>query len=197
MNTLLTPLLSFVLLYKYVALFLIVYSGAIIVPFPVNAMLLAVGAFASQGYFSFSGSVAVAVIANTLGDLTDYASTRKWGDWIIRKLRINRVAFFEHLAEEFRTDAAITVFMTRFTGSMSSIANFLAGLVKVPLKTFFFYDLIGNIIEPSVALTIGYVVGNYWDDFSGFFGIVTGIVAVSVVIFVLLRIRRRIAKKYS
>ena len=196
MESLLAPLLSFLLLYRYVALFVIVYSGAILIPWPVNAMLLAVGAFSSEGYFSFWISLAVAVIANTLGDLTDYGITRKYGEVVIRALRLNRVRFFDQVREELRTDAAITVFITRFAGSLSSVTNFLAGLVAVRLKTFFVYDLLGNIIEPFAALFIGYLVGDYWSDFSNFFALLAAIFAVGIVIFVLLRIHRRITRKY-
>jgi membrane protein DedA with SNARE-associated domain len=197
MDFYLGSLLSYVLLYKYVALFVIVYLGAVIVPWPVNAMLTAVGAFSSQGYFNFWIALAVAVIANTLGDCTDYGITRIWGDWVIKKLRIDRVRFFVRLREELRTDAAITVFTTRFAGSLSSITNFLAGWADVPFGLFLFYDFLGNFIEPGAALLIGYAVGNYWSDFSGFFGTVTAIVAVSVVIFVLVRMQRRMLKKYG
>src|SRR5271170_7278391 len=118
MDSLLTPLLSYLLLYKYVALFIIVYTGAIMIPFPVNAMLLALGAFASQGYFSFWISLMVAVTANTLGDLTDYGVARKYGEWVIHKLHFDKVRFFTRLKEELRTDAAVTVFTTRFAGSL-------------------------------------------------------------------------------
>jgi len=196
MESLLAPLLSFLLLYRYVALFVIVYSGAILIPWPVNAMLLAVGAFSSEGYFSFWISLAIAVIANTLGDLTDYGITRKYGEVVIRALRLNRVRFFDQVQEELRTDAAITVFTTRFAGSLSSVTNFLAGLVAVRLKTFFVYDLLGNIIEPFAALFIGYLVGDYWSDFSNLFTLIAAIVAVGIIIFVLLRIHRRITRKY-
>jgi membrane protein DedA with SNARE-associated domain len=197
MDPLLTPLLSYVLLYKYIAIFVIVYAGAIILPIPVNAMLLALGAFASQGYFNFWGSFAVAVIANCLGDLTDYGITRKYGERVIRRFNIDKVPFFIGLKDELRTDAAVTVFVTRFAGSLSSITNFLAGLVRVPFKTFFFYDLLGNIIEPGAALTIGYAVGNYWSEFPNLLSIFAGIAATGILFFVLWRIYRRMTKKYS
>lgn len=196
MDSLLSPLLSYLLLYKYVALFIIVYTGAIIVPFPVNAMLLALGAFASQGYFSFWTSLLVAVSANTLGDLTDYSIARKYGEWVIHKLRFDKVRFFVRLKEELRTDAAITVFVTRFAGSMSSISNFLAGWVQVPFMTFFTFDLLGNIIEPGVALSLGYLVGNYWSDFSNLLSIIAGIAAVCIILFILLRMYRKMEAKY-
>ncbi len=193
----LAALLSFLLLYKYIALFAIVYITAVLVPLPTNTMLLAVGAFSSQGYFNFWISLAAAVVANTLGDLTGYAVTRRYGERVIHALKLNRLRFFSQLREELRTDAAVTVFMTRFAGWLSSATNFLAGLVGVPFLTFLWCDLLGNIIEPGAALVIGYAVGNYWNDFSGSFELIAGVVAVSVIIFVLARIHHRIAKKYG
>jgi membrane-associated protein len=193
----LAALLSWLLLYKYLALFAIVYVGALLLPLPVNATLLAVGAFSSQGYFNFWLSLAIAVIANTLGDLSGYAVTRHWGVAVTHALRLHKFRFFNQLAEEFRTDAAITVFLTRFASSLSTISNFLAGLVSVPFKIFLVYDFLGNIIEPGAALGVGYLVGDYWNNFSGTFDIVTGIAAAIVILFVLARISRRIAKKYE
>jgi membrane protein DedA with SNARE-associated domain len=197
MDSLLSPLLSYLLLYRYIALALVVYLGAFGAPLPVNAMLLALGAFASQGYFNFWGSLALAVIANCLGDLTGYVLTRKYGEWITRALHLRKAHFFINLEEELRSDAAITVFTTRFAGSLSSVTNLLAGLVKVPFVTFLFYDFIANIIEPGVALAIGYAVGDYWNDFSNLFTIIAAIVAVLIVMFVLVRMQRHLAKKYE
>lgn len=196
MNTL-AALLSWLLLYKYAALFLIVYSGSVLLPLPVNAALLAVGAFSGEHYFNFWISLAIAVSANSAGDLTAYGITRRWGERAIRLLRLNKLKFFGYLADELRGDAAITIFLTRQAGYLSNIANFLAGAVQVPFLTFFTFDLIGNFVEPPIALSIGYLVGSYWNNFSGPFEIATAIVAVSVVMFILLRISRRIAKKYE
>jgi len=197
MDALLSPILSYVLLYKYFAIFFVVYTGAVIVPWPANAMLLAVGAFAGQGYISFWLSLVVAVVANTLGDLTDYGLSRKFGERFIHKFRIDKVRFFIRLKEELITDAAVTVFMTRFAGSLSSIANFLAGLVEVPFMTFLWFDILGNIVEPFAALTLGYAVGNYWSDFSNILSLGAAIVAAAVLLFVLARIYRRMMRKYE
>ncbi len=194
MTEILAPLLSYVLLYKYVAVGLIVYTSAVILPLPTNAMLLAVGAFASQGYFNYWILVPLAIIANTLGDLTDYGLARYYGDAAIRLLHLHKIKFYNELKEELRTDAAVTVFITRFAGSLSPVAALLAGLVEVPFGTFFFYDLLGNIIEPGAALTIGFAVGNYWSDFSSSFDLFAGIAAAGIVLFVLMRIYRRMMK---
>ena len=195
MNQILAPLLSYVLLYKYGAVGFIVYISAVIVPLPTNAMLLAVGAFASQGYFNYWILAPLAVIANTLGDLTDYGLARYYGEWIVKVLHLHKIKFYEQLKEELRTDATVTVFITRFAGSLSPIAALLAGLVAVPLNTFMWPDLAGNIIEPVAALTIGYAVGNYWGDFSNSFDLFAAIAASSIVLFVLARIYRRMMRR--
>jgi membrane protein DedA with SNARE-associated domain len=65
----------------------------------------------------------------------------------------------------------------------------------VPFGIFLWYDLLGNIIEPGAALTVGYIVGDYWNDFSNTFELVGAIFAVAVVMFVLLRIYQRMMKK--
>lgn len=193
----LNALLSYVLLYKYVAIALVVYSSAVILPLPSNAMLLAVGAFASQGFFNFWGALIVAVVANTLGDLTDYGITRKYGEHVIRFLHLHKFKFYNQLQEELRTDAAITVFMTRFAGSLSPVASFLAGLVEVPFKVFLLNDFLGNVIEPFGALALGYLVGDYWNDFSNLLELVAAIVAIAVIMFVLFRIYKRMMRRYE
>ncbi len=193
----LNELLSYVLLYRYWTIAVVVYSAAVILPLPGNAMLLAVGAFASQGYFNFWGVLATAVVANVAGDLTDYGITRYWGDGIVRLLRLHKLKFYNQLREELRTDAAITVFMTRFAGSLSPIAAFLAGLVGVPFNIFLINDFLGNLIEPFAALAIGYAVGNYWDSFSNLLELIAAIIAVAVIMFVLFRIYRRMMRKYE
>lgn len=194
---LLNPLLSYLLLYKYATLAVVVYSAAVILPLPTNEMLLAVGAFSSQGYFNVWIALAIAVSANTLGDLTDYAIARRWGEPVVRALKLRKLDFFNQLQEELRADAAVTVFLTRFAGLLSTATNFLAGLVDVPFRTFFFYDILGNFIEPGAALALGWIVGDYWGDFSDALELLAGIIAVSVIIFVLTRIHRRIVRRYQ
>lgn len=197
MDTLLGSLLSYILLYKYAALFIVVYCGAVILPLPVNATLLAVGAFSSQGYFNFWMALVLTVVANTLGDLTGYGITRRYGGAVVRALRMDKAPFFVQLQEELRIDAAATVFTTRFAGSLSPVANFLAGLVGVPFLIFLTFDLLGNIIEPFAALTLGYLAGNYWSNFSGFLSLIAGTIAAGIMLFILMRIYRRMARRYS
>jgi undecaprenyl-diphosphatase len=197
LSSLLSFLLSYVLLYKYLALFLIEFLAAIILPLPASATALAVGAFSSQGYLSFWGSIAAAVSGNVLGDILDYILTWRYGDAILRFFRANKSKFLNQLKLELQTDAAVTVFSTRFAGSLGPVVNLLSGLVKVRPKTFIFYDFLGNFLEIFAIIFIGYIAGGLWSEFSGIVSIVTGIIAVSVMMYILWKIYSRMAKKYS
>src|SRR6185369_11643502 len=86
--------LSYLLLYKYATIFVVVASSAFIVPLPTSALLLAAGAFASQGYLSFATCVAVAAIANTIGDTMGYTLTRIFGYTFIEKHYKKKHAYF-------------------------------------------------------------------------------------------------------
>ncbi len=195
MDAILGSLLSYILLYKYVALFAIGYAAALILPLPNNVMLLAVGAFSSQGYINVFWAFVIAVSANVLGDFSAYAIIRKWGEPVVKKLRLHKLRFYNELQEELRTDAAITVFTTRFAGSLSNVANFLAGLVGVKPLTFLTYDFLGDMVEPFIALAVGRLVGNYWNSFADLFSLITAIIAAAVIIFFLWKIYLRFKKR--
>jgi membrane protein DedA with SNARE-associated domain len=76
MSQILESLLSYILLYKYVALALLVFANAIVIPLPINTLLLATGAFASQGYLNLGLALVLSIVANILGDCIDYTLAR-------------------------------------------------------------------------------------------------------------------------
>lgn len=186
------------LVYRYVALGALVYACAIGVPFlPVNAILLALGAFTGHGYFNFWAVFLFVFVVNTLGDLTGYVVARIWGGAIVDFFRIRRARFFVNLEQELRGDAVVTIFLTRFAGTISSITNLLAGVAGVPLKTFLWCDLTANLIEPFAWLGVGYLVGDYWSNISGIADIVAGGIGIAILVFILFRIQYRINKRFE
>lgn len=174
-------LISSVLLYKYSTLFGIVFISALILPFPVNTLLMAVGSLIPQGYFHFTSALAVALIANVLGDCAGYALTKLYGRQVIRKLKLNNVAYFVNLEKYVRRHERMAVFLTRFVTSLGSIVNFLCGLVDVPFQIFLIYDVLGNLINAVFFLVLGYFVRDYWETLSGFVGGIGGICIIVLI----------------
>jgi membrane-associated protein len=172
MNEILAALLSFLLLYKYVALFLIIFFSAVILPLPDNTVLLAAGAFASQGYLSFWLSFITVLLANVLGDCFDYFLAKRYGPSVTKRLHVKIPWYIDRLDRYIRNHPRKTIFFTRFIGTADVIANLLAGFIKVSWQEFLLWDTLGNILSLFYILYLGYFLGIYWMTFSGILSIV-------------------------
>lgn len=197
MSAVLAFLLSYVLLYKYLALFFIVFSAAIIVPFPVTEIMIAVGAFVNQGYFDPWMSLGVAQAANVLGDLVGYWITRKYGYAPLHKLKFSKSRLFKKTEEELNAHARSTIFVTRFAGGLGPLVNFLSGAIGIGFRKFLLYDFLGNLVYFVGTLYIGYWAGGYWENLSNFLSLAIGILSVLVVITILWHIYRAIKNRHA
>lgn len=180
-------LLSFLLLYKYAALFVLVFLSGIGLPIPGSTLMIAVGAFSSQGYFDFSLSLSVAIIANILGDLFDYFLMRKYGISIIKKNYHKKfIAGLEYyvkfLERYINSHQGITIFITRFLGSAGTVVNFLSGLLPVKLRIFIIYDALGNFLNISFMILLGFFISESWQNVAGIVGAVSTIIYVLILI---------------
>ena len=165
-SSILTILLSYVLLYKYITLFLFIFLGSFLLPLPDNTLLFAVGAFASQGYLNVFICFIVAYLTNVLTDIFGYYLTYRYGSGILKVLRVKtHNQHFIRAEYWIRKYAVITIFFTRIAGPFGPAVNFLSGLIRVPFKKFIIADLIGNLIDIAGMISIGYLVGNSWESF--------------------------------
>ena len=183
MDYLLTSLLSFVLLYKYAAIFVIVFLSGLILPLPSNTLLLAAGAFASQGYMNAAIVFAVALVSNVLGDSLGWALTRFWGTRVITSERLKRYSSLTRVEGFVHEHLRLTIVATRFLGIPGVIVNFLCGLSGVPYRRFVLYDAIGNALDVALFVVLGYALGNFSENFSNIAQLTGWIVLVVLLIF--------------
>jgi len=176
MTQLITPLLSFLLLYKYWALLALGFSAAVILPIPMNTVLLASGAFASQGYFNLYVSLAVSLAANIAGDCFGYSLARAYGRRALKMLRIRQPRSVQRFEGYIKGHPASTIFLTRFVGALGSLANLFAGFSGMSFGAFLLYDVLGNIVSIGGVVYAGYFLGIHWQDFTGFFGVIGWVV---------------------
>jgi membrane-associated protein len=180
MTSVISFLLSYLLLYKYITLFIFIFLAGLIIPIPVNILLVAVGAFSVQQYFNFSISLVVATIANVAGDTGAYFFFSRFGKDILRDKYIKKYSFFLHLEKYFESNAGVSIFVSRIVGIFGIPVNFLSGYSKTQFLKFVFFDVIGNIAFVLIFLSLGYVVGDEWVNISGFIN--TGMDIVSVIV---------------
>ncbi len=185
MSGLFQSLLSLLLLYKYGALFVVIFFSALALPLPISSLLLATGAFASQGYFSLPLSLTVAVGANILGDHFGYFLARRYGRQALKILRIRVPAYLERLERSVVKRPGPAIFFTRFVGATDVLANLVAGFIGIPIGTFLLYDFLGNCASTGGILYAGYLLGTNWQDFSSLFNIAGYILLGLIVIFAL------------
>lgn len=164
MNALAPLLLSFLLLYGYWALFLIVFIAALILPLPTNSLLLAAGAFASQGYFSAPMVLLVAMIANVAGDSIGFFLAQRYGRSAIHLLHLHVPSYIERLERYVLSYPGLTIFVTRFAGAADPLANVLAGFAGVPFRVFLVADILGNLVSIGGVIYAGYFLGIHWQD---------------------------------
>jgi membrane protein DedA with SNARE-associated domain len=187
MSNLFTILLSFVLLYKYVALFIIVFLSGLILPLPSNTLILALGAFASQGYMNVTLIFIVSLASNVLGDCVGYALTRSLK---MRNLIENRLKHFSttaRLKEFIEQYAGWTILITRFLGTLGVVVNFLAGLLDIPFQYFLLYDTIGNALTIACFVFVGYGLGVYTEAYSDITKLLGWIILIIILIFMLIK----------
>jgi membrane-associated protein len=196
-GSILGVLLSYILLYKYLTIFIATFLAGIIVPIPDSELLMAVGAFAGQGYLNCYLVLAAGLAGNTLGDLVDFFLARRYGTAVLRKFRLEKRKFVGALEAEVRRDAPFMIFATRIAGTLGPAVNIFSGISGISFKKFLFYDITGNLVDIGGLLLIGYTVGSYWESFSDVIGIIVAIAVIIIIIFTLWRTSRRIVMRNS
>ena len=171
MSNILSFLLSSLLLYKYWALLVVFFFSGLILPLPTSTVLLATGAFASQGYFNFFISLAVIVGANVLGDFTGYLIASRYGRKAFDMMHVHVPVWIERLERFLRKYPRSAIFITRFLGTTDALVNLLCGFSGVSVSTFLLFDFIGNIVSNGSLLYAGYFLGIHWQDFTSIFNI--------------------------
>jgi len=189
MASLFGSLLSFVLLYKYAALFLIVFVAAVAVPIPSGAVIVASFVFAGQGYMNTIAVAVTATAANIIGDLVGFALARRYGRTVVERFgwkKIMQAPFVARLERRVAAHPVITVFVTRLTTSITPVANLIVGFAKLNWRAFIVADVIGQTIETGLNFVYGRVFGETWTYVSPItekFGyIVVALAALAVII---------------
>ena len=164
-------LLSYILIYKYAALFCIGFIAALALPLPASTMLAAAGAFASQGYLELPYVLATAFAANILGDTTGYLIARRYGERTFRAIGLGKVLSskrYLQLGAYMRRFPQSVIFISRFMTEVGPLATVLSGLSGVGYRTYFTFAVLGETAYVFLYGLSGYYLGNEWEDNIGF-----------------------------
>ena len=180
--------LSYLLIYKYLVLFLLTFLAALIFPIPASAVLIAAGAFSSQGYFDFWQVFIFGLLGNVLGDISGYLISFYFGRDFLTRIGLRRFLKskgFVTVENNFINHAPAAIFFSRFLfTAFGSPVNILSGLSKLSFKKFFLYEFTGEIIYVLALSGLGYVFGIEWKSIYGVIEDLTSIVIIIALIVV-------------
>lgn len=188
MDYVLSILLSYLLLYKYVTIFFVMYFAGLIIPFPINTLIFATGVFASQGFFNLWFAFFVGLSANVLGDYTGYMLTAVWKDRYIKRTHLEKVPYLPKLESYLQRYAGLTVFFSRFLGIAGNTVNFLSGLAGVSKKRFLAFDILGNALSTGIFLFGGFILGTFTETFSDSMSLIGLMISITFVLIIVLKV---------
>ncbi|HEY4494305.1 MAG TPA: DedA family protein [Candidatus Paceibacterota bacterium] len=183
-------LLGHILAYRYTMIFLVAFLAGLMLPLPVNVMLVAVGSLSGQ-YFNFHLAMVTAAVSNSIGDTGQYLFFRHFGHKILRDKYAEKYSFFVNLERFFGRNTNWSIFISRLIGAFGTIVNFLSGYTKVSAPHFILFDLIGNFAFAFIFLSIGYLVGDSWTGATDTIGYITWTLAVILMVYILRTILRK------
>src|SRR5262245_58187552 len=133
-------LLTQVINYGAPILGIIVFIGALGVPFPGTFLVVAAGAFVRQEILTWHTTGLIALACVVLGDSLSYAMGYYARDAILN--RFQRSSQWSQAESSFNRWGGMSVFLTRFliTGIAMPV-NLIAGTSKFSFRQFFLYDI--------------------------------------------------------
>lgn len=180
--------------YGYALVFLMVGIESFGIPLPGETALLTAAAYAALGRLNIYGVVIAAAAGAIVGDNAGYWLGRRGGLTLIRRygkhvgLSPSRL---EQLQRFFDRHGARTVFIGRFVAMMRSWTAALAGVARMPYRSFSAYNAMGGITWASTYGALGYLFGRNLPLLERYVGRASLVVAACVAILLVILVRRR------
>ncbi len=134
--------------------------------FPGDSLLFVAGLLAAQGLFSPALLILVLIVAAVTGNMTGYWFGQKVGP----KLFERKDSFFfrkEHVYQAqafYEKHGAKTILLARFIPIVRTFAPIVAGIARMPYRSFLLYNVIGATVWSCGLVLGGYLFGNLITD---------------------------------
>jgi membrane-associated protein len=200
MAAILQSLLTFLLLYKYAAVFVLTFFAAMAAPIPSGAITVAAFFFATQGYMSAPLIFLASVAGNVLGDLLTFRLTRRYGRRFMRRIGFGRLLdarVVQKLEAKIDTHPVSTVFISRLTTAVTPLVNVLVGFTKMPFRTFAAAAIAGETAETGVSFLYGTFFGNQLAYVFQVAGLAGTLILVLLVLIAVLLWKRRARRSFD
>lgn len=168
--------------WTYLALFLIIFceTGLVVTPFlPGDSLLFAAGSIAANPDTTLDIRLLFIslFLASVFGNKVNYLIGRAFG------MRLGRLVNKKHLEETHRfytRHGGKTIIFARFIPIIRTFAPFVAGISRMSLRQFSFYNLVSAALWIGSLLAAGYYFGSIPAVKAHFTFVIYGIIVVSL-----------------
>lgn len=198
MDFIVQNLVPYLLLYKYLTIFVISFSAAFILPIPSGNLLMIASAFSKVGYFNIFWIILISIFANILGDNLGYFIARKYGQKVLSNIGFKRILNsqkFINLENKYRDRPGFIIFASRFEVISTLSINLLSGLSKTPYRKFLLYESIGTVSQVCFYGFIGYSFYYGWESIGKTIGGMNFIIGIIVVVLVIVLVKRILKRR--
>ena len=153
-------ILEFLAHHIEMVVFLTVLAEQVGVPIPAVPVLLAAGAIAGNGQAYLSVLTSLAVVACLLGDMVWFELGRHRGRQaltLLCRISLEPDACVRRTENLFTTHGIRALILAKFIPGLSTLAPALAGLFKISIGRFLFFNGVGSVLWSGAFLLLGYV----------------------------------------
>ena len=138
----------------------LVFAGGLGLPVPGSAVLLAAGVLAGSGQFSLPAAVAGSFVALVATDLIWYELGRRYGRRILAllcRISLEPDSCVQRTEALFGRRQSATMLVSKFVPGLKIAAAPLAGMLRMRLPSFLFFDAAGSLLWAGTFIAIGYL----------------------------------------
>lgn len=151
----------------YLGLFVLMTLESASAPIPSEVILPFAGYLVFLGSMNFIAAVTVSTVAGVLGALMDFYLAllvgRPFFDRLLSRMGVRRSSIDG--AERWMNElGSWAVFVARFVPGLRSIISVPAGLLKMRLRTFVVFTLLGSLIWSAALIYLGFSTGALWSS---------------------------------
>jgi membrane protein DedA with SNARE-associated domain len=164
-------IIQFLLRHGYSVVFVWVFAEQVGFPVPSSPTLLAMGALAGRGEFSFTLTLALATAASLLSDIAWFELGRHRGHRLLNQLcriSLEPDSCVRRTENLFIRYGARSLLVAKFVPGLGAVASPLAGMFSVRASRFLLWDVAGVLAWAGTFLGLGYVFSSELERVAGY-----------------------------
>jgi membrane protein DedA with SNARE-associated domain len=164
-------LIPFLILHGYAVLFIWVFAETIGFPIPSAPLLITVGALAGLGQMKLFPCIGLGVCAALSSDMFWYYMGRRRGGQLLLllcRISLEPDSCVRRTENLFSRYGSRSLLIAKFLPGLSAVSTPLAGVIRMPLLLFLFFDCMGAILWVGSFTAFGYLFSEQLDHASAY-----------------------------